>query len=370
MTAARSSGSTSRPPAWCASPRPGWHVGRLPPPLPADLPRPARSRPERRPGGEHRRARSCTSRCGRSSTCRPRGAPRRRRRRLVDRHWTSEGFRDAEQAADYRERARELGRRLRRRARPRSTPVGLEQWVSVAIGGIVAEGRVDRIDRRGDELVVVDYKTGRLPSTADDARAVAARWRSTRSAPSARCAAAASQVELHHLPSGRGRGRGGTTGPRWRRTSRRRSVGRGAGRRGRRPGGGRRPRGAASRRGPRPAAGPATSGGTARRAAPRHRRASRGRSWARERSASNHRTAVPHRRGGGCCAACPACSRPGSSRSSSGWSWRTSWRCGTGHRPRGRHPARARRHGRSWRSWRRSSPTAPRARAGRWSRQA
>ena len=31
-------------------------------------------------------------------------------------------------------------------------------------------GRVDRIDERDGELVVVDYKTGRVPSTDDEAR--------------------------------------------------------------------------------------------------------------------------------------------------------------------------------------------------------
>ena len=86
----------------------------------------------------------------------------------MDRHWNSEGFRDAEQAHRYRERARGWMAEYAVGA-AEVDAVGLEQWVSVAVGGIVAEGRVDRIDRRGDELIVVDYKTGRTP-TADDAR--------------------------------------------------------------------------------------------------------------------------------------------------------------------------------------------------------
>jgi putative RecB family exonuclease len=124
--------------------------------------------------------------------------------RLVDRHWTSEGFRDAEQARRYRERARgwvaDYAVDCAEGGAAEVDAVGLEQWVSVTVGGIVAEGRVDRIDRRGDELAIVDYKTGRAP-TAEDARdsqalalyAIAAERTLRR-----RCV----EVELHHLPSG------------------------------------------------------------------------------------------------------------------------------------------------------------------------
>jgi RecB family exonuclease len=77
----------------------------------------------------------------------------------------------------------------------------LERWVSVPTGRIVAEGRVDRIDERAGELVVVDYKTGRHALTVDDARAsqalalYALAARRTLRRPCRR-------VELHHLPSG------------------------------------------------------------------------------------------------------------------------------------------------------------------------
>jgi RecB family exonuclease len=125
--------------------------------------------------------------------------------RLVDRHWTSEGFRDAEQAHVYRERARgwvaEYALDCAEGGAPEVEAVGLEQWVSVAVGRIVAEGRVDRIDRRGDELVIVDYKTGRRTPTEEDAH------RSQALAIYAVAAAKALRkpcrtVELHHLPSG------------------------------------------------------------------------------------------------------------------------------------------------------------------------
>jgi RecB family exonuclease len=79
-------------------------------------------------------------------------------------------------------------------------PVGLEQWVSVATDRILAEGRVDRIDRRGTELVVVDYKTGRRTPTVEDARssqALALYALATEHTLRRPC----TQVELHHLPS-------------------------------------------------------------------------------------------------------------------------------------------------------------------------
>ena len=63
-------------------------------------------------------------------------------------------------------------------------------------------GRIDRLDDRDGELVIVDYKTGRHLLTTDDARTSMAL---------AIYAVGASQtlrrpcrrVELHHLPSGR-----------------------------------------------------------------------------------------------------------------------------------------------------------------------
>lgn len=122
---------------------------------------------------------------------------------LVDRHWSGEGFRDADQAAGYRLRAREWVADYVAGVGAGATPVAVEKWVSMSTPRVIAEGRADRIDRRrdgGDELVVVDYKTGRAPapdaargSTALALYAVAAGR--TMHAPCRR-------VELHHLPSG------------------------------------------------------------------------------------------------------------------------------------------------------------------------
>src|SRR3712207_9415689 len=53
---------------------------------------------------------------------------------------------------------------------PADEPVGAERQVAATTERLALSGRVDRIDQRGDELVVVDYKTGRSASTDDEAR--------------------------------------------------------------------------------------------------------------------------------------------------------------------------------------------------------
>ncbi|MCD2187179.1 RecB family exonuclease [Actinomycetospora soli] len=121
--------------------------------------------------------------------------------RLVDTLWSSEGFRDDRQADEYRGRAREWVARYVADTEV-GEPLGVERWVAAPTGGIVAEGRVDRIDAGPDgDAVIVDYKTGRHVPTAADAlgsRALAlyalAAVRTLRRA--------CRRVELHHPPSG------------------------------------------------------------------------------------------------------------------------------------------------------------------------
>ena len=125
---------------------------------------------------------------------------------LVDRHWSAEGFRDGDQATGYRLRARDWVADYVTGTGAGATPVALEKWVALSTSRIRAEGRADRIDRRSsgpdgaDELVVVDYKTGRVPSE-DDARrssALALYALATAETLHRRCR----RVELHHVPSG------------------------------------------------------------------------------------------------------------------------------------------------------------------------
>lgn len=121
---------------------------------------------------------------------------------LLVRHWLADGFRNDTQAEDARERARMQVERYLEGVDPADEPIGVERTVSLKTRRAALWGRVDRIDDRPEEgLVVVDYKTGRSVLTEDDAR--------TSLALAVYAAAAArtfhrscTRVELHHLPSG------------------------------------------------------------------------------------------------------------------------------------------------------------------------
>ncbi|MFF4619644.1 RecB family exonuclease [Nonomuraea jabiensis] len=120
---------------------------------------------------------------------------------LVTNGWIAEGFRDVEQSAHWLGRARDLVSGYVATLDPSDDPVGVERTVATRTNVMALSGRIDRLDRRGDELVVVDYKTGRRPLTEDDARsslalAVYAVAASTMMRTPCRT------VELHHLPTG------------------------------------------------------------------------------------------------------------------------------------------------------------------------
>jgi putative RecB family exonuclease len=120
---------------------------------------------------------------------------------LVDRSWIDVGFRDGAQSGDWRRRMGGAVTAYLHGVDPRAQPVGIERTVSFVTGDLRVTGRVDRLDDRDGELVVVDYKTSRVPPTDDDARTslalglyAAAVWKMFRR-PTLR-------VELHHVPTG------------------------------------------------------------------------------------------------------------------------------------------------------------------------
>jgi putative RecB family exonuclease len=120
---------------------------------------------------------------------------------LVDRSWIDVGFRDGEQSRAWRERMRGAVTIYLGSVDPATQPVGIERTVSFVSGDLRLSGRVDRLDDRDGELVVVDYKTSRVASTDDDARTslplalyAAAVWKMFRRR--------TLRVELHHVPTG------------------------------------------------------------------------------------------------------------------------------------------------------------------------
>ena len=120
---------------------------------------------------------------------------------LVRSKWINLGFRDDAQSLAWCERAAEMVARYVVGIDPEDVPVGIERTVGMATERLAFSGRIDRLDRRDDELVVVDYKTGRHVLSTDDTRGslalalyALAAARTLRS----RCV----RVELHHLPTG------------------------------------------------------------------------------------------------------------------------------------------------------------------------
>ena len=89
---------------------------------------------------------------------------------LLDAGWSREGFRDDDQAASWRDRAKEMIQRYVAALDPADEPLGVERTLAARTQRLALSGRLDRLDDRDGELVVVDYKTGRRPLTTDDAR--------------------------------------------------------------------------------------------------------------------------------------------------------------------------------------------------------
>jgi len=120
---------------------------------------------------------------------------------LLKATWVREGYRDEEQERSAFRRALGWLEAYLAEADPREEPVGVERTVAARTRTLALSGRVDRIDRRGAELVIVDYKTGRSELTSDDARgsrALALYAYAAERTFRRECRT----VELHHLPTG------------------------------------------------------------------------------------------------------------------------------------------------------------------------
>jgi putative RecB family exonuclease len=120
---------------------------------------------------------------------------------LVERNWQHDGFRDGDQSATWRSRATGWVRRYLDDVDPHRDPVGVERTVATHTERLAVSGRVDLIDDRDGELVIVDYKTGR--SIPDDTTARSSLALALYALGAARTLRrTCRRVELHHLPSG------------------------------------------------------------------------------------------------------------------------------------------------------------------------
>jgi len=90
--------------------------------------------------------------------------------RLVARSWIEVGFRDGEQSAQWLALTTNRVTAYLRGIDRQRQPLGVERTVSLRTATMAVTGRLDRLDDRDGELVVVDYKTGRARLSDDDAR--------------------------------------------------------------------------------------------------------------------------------------------------------------------------------------------------------
>jgi RecB family exonuclease len=120
---------------------------------------------------------------------------------LLQAVWVREGYRDDAQERETFRKALGWLEAYVGGLDPSDEPVGIERVVAARTATLALSGRVDRVDKRGEELVIVDYKTGRAELTGDDARgsrALALYAYAAERVFRRRCRT----VELHHLPTG------------------------------------------------------------------------------------------------------------------------------------------------------------------------
>lgn len=119
---------------------------------------------------------------------------------LVDSAWISAGFRDVQQSDEWRVRAGEMTEAYLMGVDPALEPVSHERMLGFVTDTLVVEGRIDRIDEREGQYVIVDYKTGKGVPGSDEARsaeALALYALMVQRTLKKDCR----RVELHHIPS-------------------------------------------------------------------------------------------------------------------------------------------------------------------------
>jgi RecB family exonuclease len=115
--------------------------------------------------------------------------------------WVRDGYRDESQERETYQRALGWLQTYLAALDPDFEPLAVERTVGAKTPALALSGRVDRIDEVDDELVIVDYKTGRSGLGQDDARgsrALALYAYAAQRMFRRRCR----RVELHHLPTG------------------------------------------------------------------------------------------------------------------------------------------------------------------------
>ncbi|MDQ2853083.1 MAG: PD-(D/E)XK nuclease family protein [Actinomycetota bacterium] len=122
-------------------------------------------------------------------------------RELIRTRWLPAGFKDADQSTRWRSRVTGEVLEYLRGIDRTTQPAGIERTVGMKTAVLAMMGRIDRLDDRNGDLVVVDYKTSRRGLSADDARtSLAMAFYAT--AVGRLFRRDCTRVELHHVPTG------------------------------------------------------------------------------------------------------------------------------------------------------------------------
>ncbi|MGB3184803.1 MAG: PD-(D/E)XK nuclease family protein [Ornithinimicrobium sp.] len=122
-------------------------------------------------------------------------------RRLLAELWQASGFADLNQSERWRERAAGWVVAYLGTIDRVTEPVAIERTVAMPTPDLAITGRVDRVEERGGELVVIDYKTGAGAATPGAARTSLALGLYAL-AVSRMFRRPVRTVELHHIPTG------------------------------------------------------------------------------------------------------------------------------------------------------------------------
>jgi len=120
---------------------------------------------------------------------------------LLKATWVAEGYRDETQLREAYRRALGWLESYVEGLDPAEDPLGVERVVAARTSVLAFSGRVDRIDARHGQVVIVDYKTGRARLGPDDARGSRALGLYAFAAERV-FRRLCRRVELHHLPTG------------------------------------------------------------------------------------------------------------------------------------------------------------------------
>ncbi len=122
-------------------------------------------------------------------------------RRLLAELWQASGFEDLSQSERWRQRAAGWVVQYLGSIDRTTQPVAVERTVAMPTRDLAVTGRVDRVEERDGELVVIDYKTGAGAATAGAARTSLALGLYALSL-SRMFRRPVRTVEFHHIPSG------------------------------------------------------------------------------------------------------------------------------------------------------------------------